>query len=102
MEAFDRLLDDECLSLYESETYAEGYEQVAKYMEFYNTTRMHSSLKFMAPEECYRAIQCRNRELPPVRVQCPKFGGRSVLVKMNKQYKRATSASGSQSNYLSS
>ena len=67
IEAFHRLLEEECLSLHEFETYAEGYEQVAKYMEFYNTTRMHSSLKFMTPEECYRATQCGNMKLPSVR-----------------------------------
>lgn len=60
IEAFHRLLEDECLSRYEFEPYAEAYEQVANYMDFYNTIRLHSSLKFMAPEECYRAIQSGN------------------------------------------
>lgn len=66
-EAFHRLLEDECLQLHQCETYAEGYEQVAKYKEFYNTTRTDSSLMLMTPEECCRATRCENMKLPPIR-----------------------------------
>ena len=67
IEAFHRILEDECVSRYEFRTYAEAYEQVANYMDFYNTTRMHPSLELMAPDECYQAIQSGNMKPPPAR-----------------------------------
>jgi len=67
IEAFHRLLEDECLSLHGFATYAERYGQVAKYMKFYNTTWMQSSPKLMTPEGCYRATQCGNMKLPSAR-----------------------------------
>ena len=44
IEAFHRLLEDECLSRSEYKKYIEAYEAVSKYIKFYNKTRIHSSL----------------------------------------------------------
>ncbi|WP_242952027.1 IS3 family transposase [Clostridium felsineum] len=53
VESFHRILEDECLKINEFQTYAETYELVNEFMEFYNNRRLHSSLKFMSPNEFY-------------------------------------------------
>ena len=35
------------------QSYAEAYEAVNEFMEFYNNRRIHSSLRFMTPNEFY-------------------------------------------------
>ncbi|MED4600046.1 IS3 family transposase [Paenibacillus validus] len=54
IEAFHRILQDECLSKHEFETYAEAYEEVAKFIRFYNETRIHSGIHFLSPHEFYK------------------------------------------------
>ncbi|WP_396334425.1 IS3 family transposase, partial [Clostridium sp. 19966] len=34
-------------------SYVQAYEAVNEFMEFYNKRRIHSSLKFMSPNEFY-------------------------------------------------
>ncbi|HHV78423.1 MAG TPA: transposase [Firmicutes bacterium] len=51
MEAFHRILEDECLAGQEFETFTEAYRTVAKFTEFYNKRRIHSGIHYMAPEE---------------------------------------------------
>ena len=53
VESFHRILEDECLKINEFQNYAEAYEIVNEFMDFYNDRRMHSSLKFMSPNEFY-------------------------------------------------
>ena len=53
IESFHRILEDDCLKINEFLTYAEAYETVNDFMEFYNNRRLHSSLRFMAPNEFY-------------------------------------------------
>lgn len=53
VESFHRILEDDCLKKYEFQSYAEAYEVVNEFMEFYNKRRIHSSLKFMSPNEFY-------------------------------------------------
>ncbi|WP_243122267.1 IS3 family transposase [Clostridium thermarum] len=53
IESFHRILEDDCLKINEFQTYAEAYETVNDFMEFYNNRRLHSSLRFMAPNEFY-------------------------------------------------
>lgn len=53
IEAFHRLLEDECLSRSEFNSYAEAYEAVSEYIKFYNKTRIHSSLGYISPTEFY-------------------------------------------------
>ncbi|MBZ4668472.1 MAG: Integrase catalytic region [Defluviitaleaceae bacterium] len=54
IESFHRLLEDECLSRYEFESYAEAYKEVAEYMKSYNKIRIHGSLGYIPPAEFYQ------------------------------------------------
>ncbi|MEB6550351.1 hypothetical protein MXL46_14735, partial [Heyndrickxia sporothermodurans] len=38
------IFEDDCLSRWQFETYAQAYESVAEFMVFYNERRMHSSI----------------------------------------------------------
>lgn len=49
IESFHRILEDDCLSRFEFETYAHAYEAVVEFMELYNNRRLHSSLHYMPP-----------------------------------------------------
>lgn len=53
VESFHRILEDDCLKKYEFQSYAEAYEVVKEFVEFYNKIRIHSSLRFMSPNEFY-------------------------------------------------
>ena len=53
IESFHRILEDDCLKKYEFQSYAEAYEAVNEFMEFYNKRRIHSSLRFVSPNEFY-------------------------------------------------
>nr|WP_278335782.1 IS3 family transposase [Petroclostridium xylanilyticum] len=55
IEAFYRLLEDDCLSINEFKTYAQAYIAIVDYMDFYNNVRIHSSLKYLPPAEYYLA-----------------------------------------------
>ena len=51
IESFHRLLEDDCLSSEEFDTYAQAYKAVVEYMDFYNNRRLHSSLHYLPPAE---------------------------------------------------
>jgi len=51
IESFHRLLEDDCLSRHEFDSYARSYETVVQFMEFYNNRRVRSSLYYMPPAE---------------------------------------------------
>jgi len=53
IESFHRIMQDECIGVYEFNSYKEAYYQVASFMKRYNTNRMHSSIKYMSPNEFY-------------------------------------------------
>jgi len=53
IEAFHRILEDDCLSQWEFKNYQEAYQDVYQFMEFYNNRRTHSSLKNFAPKAFY-------------------------------------------------
>lgn len=53
IESFHRLLQDECLSRYEFETYGEAYQAVTEYIRYYNERRIHSSIRDLSPYEFY-------------------------------------------------
>ncbi|HAE62432.1 MAG TPA: IS3 family transposase [Eubacteriaceae bacterium] len=57
IEAFHRLLEDECFSRYEFAAYAEVYEVVAQYINRYNKQRLHSSIGYVPPEEFYKYLR---------------------------------------------
>lgn len=54
IESFHRLLEDECLSRYEFESYAEAYKEVSNYMKSYNQIRIHGSIGYMSPMGFYQ------------------------------------------------
>jgi len=56
IEAFHSILEDECYSRHQFASYAEAYEQIAWYMDYYNNRRRHGSLNNMAPKKYYQAI----------------------------------------------
>lgn len=68
IESFHRLLEDDCLSRHEFETYKEAYEVVTEYIKFYNERRIHSSIRDLAPAEFYRQNQVSPIPIKAVRV----------------------------------
>ncbi|MGG5254455.1 IS3 family transposase [Neobacillus sp. SM06] len=53
IESFHRIFEDDCLSRWQFETYAQAYEVVTEFMVFYNERRMHSSILDLSPKEFY-------------------------------------------------
>lgn len=68
IEAFHRLIEDDCLSINEFGTFAHAYMAIVEYMDYYNNIRIHSSLKYLPPVEYYKAILAREIEPSVVRV----------------------------------
>jgi len=68
IESFNAILEEECLSKYEFQSYAEAYDTVSQFIKNYNTVRIHSSLKYHTPNEAYRLLQQQFLEIQPVRV----------------------------------
>lgn len=56
IESFHAILEDECYSRNEFRDFAEAYRVITEYMDYYNTRRRHSSIKYMAPEEFYQQV----------------------------------------------
>ena len=65
IEAFHSILEDECYSRYEFDSFLEVYREVAEYMEYYNTRRRHGSLKYMSPNNFYQAFLDEVADLEP-------------------------------------
>ena len=57
IESFHRLLEDECLSRYEFQSYTEAYKEVSDYMKSYNKIRIHGSIGYIPPMEFYQRTQ---------------------------------------------
>ncbi|WP_257722839.1 integrase core domain-containing protein [Anoxybacillus sp. B2M1] len=57
IEAFHRLLEEECLGRMVFDRYEEAYQAVVEYMRFYNERRIHSSILDLPPHECYKKAQ---------------------------------------------
>lgn len=53
IEAFHRIFQDECIGVYEFNSYKDAYAEVSRFMKRYNTNRIHSSLKYKSPNEFY-------------------------------------------------
>lgn len=68
IESFHRLLEDECLSRYEFESYKQAYEIVVEYMKFYNERRIHSSINDLAPNEYYQMAKNQELKVKEIRV----------------------------------
>lgn len=68
IESFNAILEEECLSKYEFESYAEAYDTVSQFIKDYNKIRIHSSLKYHTPAEAYQLLQQNALSIKPVRV----------------------------------
>jgi len=55
IEAFHAILERECYSRHEFESFVDAYREITRYMDYYNRRRKHGSLGYIAPEEYYRA-----------------------------------------------
>lgn len=53
IESFHRIFDDECIGVYEFDSYKNASIEVSRFMNRYNTNRLHSSLKYITPNEFY-------------------------------------------------
>ncbi len=54
IESFHAILEDECYRRHEFQDFMEVYQEVPKYMDYYNNKRRHSSINYKAPNEFYR------------------------------------------------
>lgn len=63
IESFNRLLQDNCLSYYEFETYLEAYEAIDDYIKRYNNTRLHSAIGYMPPMAFYRKLKTGEKSI---------------------------------------
>ncbi|WCK52538.1 IS3 family transposase [Aneurinibacillus sp. Ricciae_BoGa-3] len=68
IESFHRILEDNCLSRHEFQSYKQAYETVVDFMTFYNERRIHSSIKDLAPNEFYRLNQEWSIKIKEIRV----------------------------------
>lgn len=66
IESFHSILEDECYSRYEFNTFAEAYEAISEYLDYYNNRRRHGSLNYMTPAAFYRLLQ---EKLGPIEVR---------------------------------
>ncbi|MED0895708.1 DDE-type integrase/transposase/recombinase [Aneurinibacillus migulanus] len=68
IEAFHRILEDECLARYEFLSYTEAYQVVSECIRFYNERRIHSSICDLATQEFYVVLTERKFAIKEVRV----------------------------------
>ena len=68
IEAFHRLLEEECLGRMAFDSYEEAYQAVMEYMKFYNERRIHSSILNLPPHEFYKKAQTESLIIKEVRV----------------------------------
>ena len=54
IESFHSILEDECYSRHEFETFQEAYEEVSQYLDYYNNRRRHGSIGYQAPAVYYQ------------------------------------------------
>ena len=68
IESFHRILEDDCLSRYQFDSYADAYEKVSDFFKFYNCVRIHGSIKDMAPEMFYLENQRNSIKIAEIRL----------------------------------
>ena len=57
IESFHSILESECYSQNEFESFMDAYAIITDYMKYYNERRRHGSIKFMAPNKFYEAFR---------------------------------------------
>ena len=60
IEAFHSILEDDCLRLYELESFAEAYQVITEFMRYYNEVRLHSSIGYRPPLEYHNCIMSKS------------------------------------------
>lgn len=68
IESYHSILEKECISRYEFQSYAEAYEAIRWFVEFYNDRRFHSSIYDLSPNEYILAVNEERVEALTVRV----------------------------------
>lgn len=68
IEAFHRILEDECLGLHEFATFREAYAAVAEFGNYYNKRRIHSAIHYMTPEQFHESCVSNSAKVVPIRV----------------------------------
>lgn len=53
IESFHSILEDECYSRHEFETFQDVYREVTAYLDYYNNRRRHGSLGYVPPKAYY-------------------------------------------------
>ncbi|MFD1360826.1 IS3 family transposase [Lentibacillus salinarum] len=71
IESFHRILEDNCLSGCEFETYGEAYKAIIEFMDFYNNRRIHSSILGLTPKEFYELQKSGKTGIKDIRVYPP-------------------------------
>jgi len=56
IEAFYSILEEECLSQCEFQSYADAYQAVVEYISYYNNTRIHSGINYLSLREFHEAF----------------------------------------------
>lgn len=56
IESFHCILEDECYSRNEFNSFTEAYSVISEYMDYYNNLRRHGSIGYMPPAKYYQAI----------------------------------------------
>lgn len=62
IEAFHSILEREVFGYKYFESFQEAYEEMQEFIEFYNTKRIHGSLKYMTPQEFYKRHKGKESE----------------------------------------
>lgn len=60
IELFYSILEDECYSRNEWNSFREVYETITEYMNYYNNRRRHGNIKYMAPNKFHEAFMSKN------------------------------------------
>ncbi len=64
IESFHSILEDECYSRHEFETFLDAYKEVTNYLDYYNNRRRHSSIGYQAPAKFYhKHLEVKTSEL---------------------------------------
>ena len=63
IESFHSILEEDCYSMNEFNSYLQVYEVVSEYMDYYNNRYRHGSLNDRPPAEFYESLQ--NKEFEP-------------------------------------
>lgn len=56
IESFHSILEEDCLRLHEFESFAEAYQVITEFMNYYNEVRLHSSIGYRPPLEYHNEI----------------------------------------------